>query len=126
MSGLSQAFLYFGQFVAHDLARTSFGIKECLCGTTDPTCFNIQIPNTETSPGFVNQSCLPLKRNLDSKTANICNIGHREQFTLRTHWLDNDNIYGMSDDDLSALRLGQKGLLKTSDLPNSNFEGLRK
>ena len=124
MSSLSQAFIFFGQFVAHDLVRNSFGIKECLCGSKDPLCFNIQIPNTETSPGFSNQSCIPLRRNLQSKSASECNVRHREQFNLRSHYLDNSNIYGSSDADLSALRLGQNGLLKTSDLPNSNFEGL--
>ena len=65
-----------------------------------------------------------MKRNFDSQTASACNIGHREQFNLRSHYIDNNNIYGTSDAELNALRLGQNGLFKTSSLPNSNREGL--
>ena len=123
-SSLSQAFIYFGQFVAHDLLRSAFGNLECVCKSQDPMCVNIPILQSESNPSFIGQKCIPLRRNLDSKTATFCNIGHREQFTIRTHWLDNDNVYGTLDEDQKKIRLGQNGLLKTSDLPNSNFEGL--
>ena len=125
-SPLSQVFTYFGQFVAHDILRAAFGTVECLCGnpTRDPLCFNIPIPATETDPAMKSQSCIPLKRDLDSKTAAMCNLGHRQQFNIRTHWLDSDNIYGVSDADAADLRSMQNGLLKSSVLPNSDFEGL--
>jgi peroxidase len=88
MSTLSQAFTYFGQFVAHDLVRAAFGTVECVCSTSDPLCINIPIPSSEADPNFSSQKCIPLRRNLDSKSATFCNTPHREQFTLRTHWLD--------------------------------------
>ena len=114
----------FAQFVSHDLVGTPDGGKECLCNKYDPTCFNIPILAAETHPAFINQSCIPMRRNLDSKLAYQCNVGHREQMTTNTHWLDNDNLYGKSDKDLEKLRTGKSGLLKSSALPNSKFEGL--
>jgi len=38
--------------------------------------------------------------------------------------LDNDNVYGNSDKKLKKLRLGHKGLLKSSPLKKSDYVGL--
>ena len=123
-SELSIAFSFFGQFASHDLLNTPDDGKECLCGTKDPSCFNIPILAAETNPAFTSQECIPLKRNLDSKIADQCNLGHREQMSRNTHWLDIDQMYGHSEQDLKKIRLGKDGLLKFSMLPNSLFEGL--
>ena len=123
-SELSTAFTYFSQFVSHDLVGTPDDGKECFCDKVDPACFNIPILAVEKEPAFVNQLCIPMRRNLNSKIADLCHVDHREQMSKNTHWLDNDNIYGISGKDLEKLRTGQNGLLKSSNLPNSKFEGL--
>ena len=123
-SELSIAFTYFGQFIAHDLLNTPDGGKECVCDTKDPSCFNIRILAVEKEPAFTSQECIPLRRNLNSKIANQCNLGHREQMSKNTHWLDNDQMYGKSEKDLDKLRTGHGGLLKSSVLPDSKLEGL--
>jgi len=87
-SELSTAFTYFGQFVSHDLVGTPDDGKECFCDKYDRSCINIEIPSTEANPAFKGQTCIPMKRNLNSKIAKDCNFGFREQETQNTHWLN--------------------------------------
>ena len=123
-SELSAAFTYFGQFISHELMETPDDRKECFCDKLDTSCFNIPVLAAEKEPSFINQPCIPLRRNLNSKIANQCNFGQREQMTSRTHWLDNDSLYGESEKDFRRLRTGKNGLLKSSVLPDTKFEGL--
>ena len=123
-SELSNAFTYFAQFVAHDLVGTLDDGKQCYCHTNDPDCFNIPILASEQDDTFAKQSCIPLRRNLNSEIAYECEFDHREQMSKNTHWLDNDQMYGQSKSDLKRLRAYKHGLLKSSVLPNTKHEGL--
>ena len=81
-------YLYFATIVSHDLVGTPDDGKECFCDKYDRSCINIEIPSTEENLAFKGQTCIPMKRNLNSKIAKDCNFGFREQETQNTHWLN--------------------------------------
>ena len=64
-SGLTSLATFFGQFVMHDLAKTSVDYGDCAnkeCDTTDRNCFNIPVP---TDDADLTGQCIKLTRATD-------------------------------------------------------------
>ena len=114
---------YFGQFVDHDISLTEFSgysdgyRKICPCGTYDPDCFNIDLPQSD----YANkdQKCMSFVRSSPSVRDFDCNLGPREQLNTQTVWLDQSLLYG-SNDSLSAQIRGNDGLLKNQVFGNGD------
>lgn len=134
-SGLNAWFSFFGQILAHDLAHTpssSAAYTTCECGSVDPECFNINIKQVveeqieecdEEYPEVCAidpsvQECVPFPRSADVKNVFDCKFEQREQFTIGTHFLDLDIVYGASSEMEKNVRAFSNGTLKV-DTVNS-------
>ena len=119
ISEWSHFMTYFGQFVDHDLTLTpkaSYGnglIKNCPCGSFDPECFNIQIPNGDKT--YFGQKCISFVRSSASIRDFNCNIGPREQLNQQTHWLDLSQVYGHNKTIAEQLFDSSTGKMKVSE-----------
>ena len=121
-SEFTYQFMTFGQFVAHDITRAVESSAKCDCNSYDPDCFNIPVPKGDSS---FNDSCIPFARSAASLSLYFnCYLGAREQANNMTHYMDLDNLYGRTVKDNIKLRAGNGGLLKSSKIPGSPFEGL--
>lgn len=124
----TEFFTFFGQHVNHDLIFTARASdyegseKTCHCGSTDPDCFNIRVPQDD----YYNkdQTCLPFTRSSAAYKHFDCRLSYREQINLVTHWLDLSNIYGSDDETAMKLRSMENGKLKTTKNPHTGNEDL--
>jgi len=126
LNGLNSWFTFFGQLVGHDLAHTaSTAYSDCKCGSEDPECFNIRIIDSNeleipycfesssyTSGCRMDQDCIPFPRSGNAKHSFDCEFESREQYTIGTHFLDLDNLYGATNEQQRLLRSYQSGELK--------------
>lgn len=60
------------------------------------------------------QKCMKLTRSSGSFQNLNCQMNHREQLNIQTHYLDLSQLYGSEDIQSKKLRLFKKGLLKTA------------
>lgn len=136
-SGLNFWFTFFGQLLAHDLAHTGESpYGSCKCGSENPECFNIWVnsENEEKAKGLpdffsideikMTQECIPFTRSNDVKHVFDCAFKNREHYTISTHFIDLDNVYGASDDTARNIRTYAGGLLKYDFVPGSEKESL--
>lgn len=109
---------HFAQFVDHDVTITSLVTKEngksirCKCANLDPDCVNIPTPKDD--PAYEEQECEAIPRSSASFSYFDCDLGAREQFNTRTHWLDLSQLYGVNLKTSLKLRLFKYGKMKTS------------
>lgn len=107
--------MQWGQFVSHDLARTTqLPNSACTCGTNSPNCFNIQTVFQDAR--FGSNRCLPMARSTPT-----CAGGRREQFNENTAFIDASLIYGSSSADSDKLRNGRSAFLQTSNIGGRQY-----
>ncbi len=124
--------LFFAQNLAHDVSLIAASSSssnnndenKCECGTKDEDCFNIRIPDNDYYN--IDRTCMPFLRSAASPRDPHCSLGPREQLNMLTHWLDMSQLYGSSDERTNQLRLFKQGLLKYSQIAESDFEFLPK
>ncbi|XP_040581150.1 salivary peroxidase/catechol oxidase [Lepeophtheirus salmonis] len=115
---LTHLYMQFGQFVSHDMTKTTKGDLDC-CDpkiSTDPRCFNIDLRGDEYFDGEFNRTCMDFTRS-DSH----CQFSEwREQINSVTSYLDCSTIYGSNREVNKELRNGvSDGTLKeNSFLPH--------
>ena len=79
-------FVWFGQFVLHDVTKTVSTVYEdgnqkwCKCGTSDLDCFNIPIPYEDTYNK--EQECMAMTRSAAAARYYDCYLGPREQLNV--------------------------------------------
>jgi len=118
ISHWSNLFVFFGQFINHDITLTSSIVhydgseKICTCRSRDPDCFNI--PTPEYDYANQDQECMVFARSAPSVIDFDCNLGAREQLNAITHWADLSAIYGSDQEESERLRTYAGGLLKAS------------
>jgi len=121
---VSELFIFFGQFSAHDhvLTPTIEDLNCNNCSTQNPMCFNFYIDDGDR---FMNsRDCMPFRRNLDQSTVFDCPSKFRNQFNANTHFMDAGNVYGSTEEENEKVRLFKDGLLKFSEIPGSSIEAL--
>lgn len=110
---------HFAQFVDHDITLTSFVTHmngssiECKCGSKHPDCINIPTPLRDSQN--YDQECMVTPRSSASFTYFNCDLGAREQFNTRTHWLDLSQLYGVDLATSLQLRLFKGGKMRSSE-----------
>lgn len=117
-STISNLFLFFGQFLDHDIVLTPASTdytsgKEpnCTCGTYNRLCANIDIPRYD--PYFPYQRCLPfIRSSAASSISPKCKFTCREQMNSVTSALDLSSLYGNDDTTGKSVRQLEYGLLK--------------
>ncbi len=57
---------------------------------------------------------MAVSRSSDSSKNFRCNLGHREQLNLLTHWLDLNQVYGNNLNESIKLRLMNNGILNST------------
>lgn len=83
----SHLFIWFGQFVLHDVTKTASTVygdgkqKWCQCGTSDLDCFNIPIPYEDIYNK--EQECMTMTRSAAAARYYDCYLGPREQLNVR-------------------------------------------
>ncbi|XP_035658181.1 peroxidase mlt-7-like [Branchiostoma floridae] len=98
--------MQFGQFTSHEITMSPVSDATCSCGSSDPQCFNIEIPHGD--PDFRGRTCLKFTRSVPCpKVENDggC-MGPRQQFDQITSFLDASNVYGLTKKDMDDLRHG--------------------
>lgn len=113
----SHIFATFGQFLTHDLAETSLSSTDgsrpsCPCGSTDASCFSIEMPNDDEG---IDTSCMEFVRSSASFQTLECGGDAREQLNLVNSYIDASTVYGNSEEDSNELRAFTGGFLLTSD-----------
>ena len=110
----------FGQFMVHDMtslaaASDSNGNSlSCPCGSKDPNCLNIAIPQGDTAMGG-GQSCVQFTRSSPSfQSVDCLNQTYREQLNQVSSYLDLSQVYGSSQAISDSLRTFKNGQLLTS------------
>ena len=85
-SDWSHMFVWFGQFVFHDVTKIASIVHEdgeqkwCKCGTSDPDCFNIPVPYEDWY--IKKQECITLTRSSPAARSYDCYLGPREQLNV--------------------------------------------
>ncbi|KAK4008470.1 hypothetical protein OUZ56_013610 [Daphnia magna] len=128
--------MQYGQFLAHDLAFTSFfrmnnsmSIQCCteegkLLRDTElqhPVCLPIEIPEDDPFYSKFSQHCMSFVRSIPAPRSD-CRLGHGEQMNGNTHFLDQSNVYGSDEKQSAAVRTFQNGTLKST--PQKGHQGL--
>lgn len=109
---------FFGQFITHDISMGAVstdangGGLDCDCSNGDPGCMPVTMPLDE---NIMRMSCMKVTRSSSAFSNFDCQLGHREQLNLMTHFLDLTTVYGPNSGRTNELRLGQGGLLKFSE-----------
>ncbi|KAH3861659.1 peroxidasin homolog pxn-2-like [Dreissena polymorpha] len=113
-ASLSSAFIYFLQFISHDITKTPEGDvptnTDC-CNSTNPFCLPIRVEVTDDF--FSAGDCYDAQR---SFTVLDCDdtSGFQNQINDITAYIDGSMVYGSSDAELKELRSFIGGYLKTS------------
>uniref|UniRef100_A0A7E4VE02 Chorion peroxidase n=1 Tax=Panagrellus redivivus TaxID=6233 RepID=A0A7E4VE02_PANRE len=111
-------------FVASDISesipnqalKTNGGYTPLPCcnpGFLHPDCDFISIPDSDTFYLKSGVTCLPYVRSLPAPRE-FCKLGHREQISVVTSYLDGSPIYGSSAEQTNKLRAKTGGLMQTS------------
>jgi hypothetical protein len=110
----------FGQFMVHDMTSLATASDSngnplnCPCGSTDPNCLNIAIPQGDTAMGG-GQSCVQFTRSSPSfQSVDCLNQTYREQLNQVSSYLDLSQVYGSSRAVSDSLRTFTNGQLLTS------------
>nr|CAB3263936.1 myeloperoxidase [Phallusia mammillata] len=105
-----------GQFLAHDIARTEgseVADLDCSdCGTTAEECFNILVSSTDPMNNMGGIECIELKRSARTVDKN-CQNKTREQNNLESAYIDASNVYGSTTSHADALRATEPGQMLT-------------
>lgn len=78
-------------------------------------CFQIQIGADDESYSRIGQRCMEFVRSVPALQES-CDLGHREQLSEVTHYLDLSTVYGSSTDKQNSLRSFQNGLLAANNI----------
>ena len=114
---VSSMIMQFAQFLAHDVAGTSFPEKHCCLNPNRPECFNIYVPNSDNT--------YPMRHNLSStcidfaRSSPACGHSSREQVNTITAFIDSSNVYGSDEEVAQVLRSHIGGRL----VENANSPG---
>lgn len=103
---VSSMIMQFAQFLAHDVAGTSFPEKHCCLNPNRPECFNIKVPFSDPSYSLrhnLSSTCIDFAR---SRPA--CGVNTREQVNTITAFIDASNVYG-SDEELAQVLRSKVG-----------------
>ncbi|KAF7631143.1 ShKT domain-containing protein [Meloidogyne graminicola] len=116
---LNSLVMQWGQFISHDMARTTLH-PTANCGTCDvipSKCIPVTISSKDTNDAFRQKVCLKISRSVP-----VCGTGNpsrpREQLNENTAFVDGSQIYGSSNRDLQKFRDGRTGMLKMSSFNN--------
>ncbi|ELT97224.1 hypothetical protein CAPTEDRAFT_134931 [Capitella teleta] len=129
-SKITQMFVYFGQFLDHDLTRTA--ITEILKNPDEDSqpgqeaCWPIPVPEDDSD--FAYNRCIKFVRAMEVPSLS-CYIGPREQLNQPTHWLDASMIYGDTVESIEELRDHSdmnRGKMAVTAHPGSNFRSFLK
>ncbi|KAL3120763.1 hypothetical protein niasHT_008055 [Heterodera trifolii] len=120
VSEFNALLMQFGQFMSHDLAKTTLvpSAKCNVCQNITSRCMSIQLSPFDPNSHFKADGCLRV-----SRSSPICGSGRtkpRQQLNENTGFIDGSPIYGSSVGDLRKFREGSTGLLKLS-----TFNGMR-
>ena len=82
------------------------GVKPvCPCGSTNPLCFSVSIPQPDTLP----MTCMQFVRSAAAPVQANCNTGFRQQVNQLSSFLDGTAIYGSTAAASLDLRTRQGG-----------------
>lgn len=125
------AAMQFGQFVTHDMASDSIGLRRNGCCLTrffvpnpDPSCFAILIPPNDIR--HVGETCLDFVRTLTDRDV-TCPFnsppanGQAQQLNSVTAYLDLSVIYGNTREQLQQFRSFQNGRLTMETRNNAEW-----
>ena len=102
-SNMSHMHMLWGQFLVHDIVLTP-GTKvegvDCACGTTNPECHNIEIP--EGDP-HMTKECIPMKRSHRTFSEWNGKI-YQEQVSVISAFVDGTVVYGTDKELTHTLR----------------------
>ncbi|KAK6737336.1 hypothetical protein RB195_019811 [Necator americanus] len=104
--------MQFGQFISHDLAKTTLipSAKCNVCQNITSRCMAIPIAKDDPNAGFRKNTCVRV-----SRSSPICGSGNqkpRQQLNENTGYIDASPIYGSSVHDSEKFRQGKTGFLK--------------
>jgi len=114
--------MQWGQFIDHDLTSTpqSRGFNNSIvkCCSPDgrplpkdlmhPDCAPIQIPPTDVFYSQFNVTCMEFVRSSPAPRKD-CSLGPRDPINQVTSFLDGSSVYGSTQEEQEALRLGRLG-----------------
>jgi len=113
----------FGQFLDHDVTGTpEFHSPDNCCAVPDAEeCINISVgAGLDSFYNPFNVDCLSLHRSEPFCEENEESGVTREHFNINTHFVDQSNVYGHSDETADSLRTYEDGLLKVLEDEDSN------
>ncbi|KAK5964903.1 hypothetical protein GCK32_016294, partial [Trichostrongylus colubriformis] len=107
--------MQWGQFMSHDMAKTTLQPSaQCTsCTPVKSKCMTIPITANDPNSAFKQKQCLKV-----SRSAPICHVTPREQLNENTAYIDASMIYGSSPKDLHKFRDGRTGMLKMNRFNN--------
>lgn len=114
---VSSMITQFAQFLAHDVAGTSFPEKHCCLNPNRPECFNINVPFTDNTFKMrhnFSSTCIDFAR-----SSPACGQAGREQVNSITGFIDASNVYGSEDEVAEVIRSKEGGRL----VENENQSG---
>ncbi|VDN08197.1 unnamed protein product [Thelazia callipaeda] len=111
--------MQFGQFMSHDIAKTTLqpSAKCTSCNPVPSICMTIPISPRDNNQAFKERRCLKI-----SRSSPICGTGRngmpREQLNENSAFIDASPLYGSSSKDLHKFRLGRTGFLHMNRFNN--------
>lgn len=120
-SHVSSAFVYWGQFIDHDLTLTpqeKIDDKHTTCCSLGPLgrhrdCWPIIRPRNDPVYYLKGRNCMEFVRSLPAARRN-CRFGPREQINDVSAYMDASHVYGSTAERSSVLRLYRGGFMRVS------------
>uniref|UniRef100_A0A0N5AN51 peroxidase n=1 Tax=Syphacia muris TaxID=451379 RepID=A0A0N5AN51_9BILA len=114
-SRYSAMVMQFGQFVSHDIAKTSLQpTAQCSsCKPIPSKCMITKLASSDPNSTFKKRGCIRI-----SRSAPVCGLRPRQQLNENTAFIDASTLYGSSPKDISKFRDRKTGFLKMNRFKN--------
>ncbi|XP_063600017.1 chorion peroxidase-like [Penaeus indicus] len=124
-----------GQLMDHDFTLTAMSLdpvsrnepQGCCAppaGLKNPYCLEIDVPHDDRFFGLFRFRCIDFVRGFPGVPQN-CRLGQRNQINILTGVIDGNTVYGGTDEEARALRMGVGGLLRHYDhFPGTDMKEL--